>query len=344
MEYFTEQGSTHREAIERVRAKYGDAAQILTQRAVRAGGVLGLFARERVELTGYIRQDSAKEAANRRPDIEEDKRKLLATIQDRTLQEVLSEVRELKQAMETYRPPEAEADHPNLKAMDDLLALNEFTESYRRGTLDRIRSEVTLEGLEDWDALQDAVLDWIASSIEISPPSPRTGSRVFVLVGPTGVGKTTTVAKLAAIHRIGIGGLAPHDVRMVTIDSYRIGARQQIETYGGIMGVPTSCVETAEDLAKTLAMYAGVDLVLVDTIGKSPREAVKLAEMKQILEACGPRAEVHLAVAATTKTTDMEETLRQFEPFNYQAVLVTKLDETNRLGNVISVLSRGRKP
>ena len=344
MQYFTEQGATHREAIERVRAKYGDAAQILTQRVVRTGGVLGFFAREGVELTGYVRQDAAKEAANRKPGLEEEKRRLLASIQERTLQEVLSEVRDLKRTVETSRPPAAGADHPNIKAVDDLLLQNEFTESYRHGILERLRAEFSLEALENWDAVQDAVLDWIARDILVTETPEESTSRVFVLVGPTGVGKTTTIAKLAAIHKIGIGGLQPRDVRMITIDSYRIGAKQQIETYGDIMGVPTSCVETAEDLQKTIALYKDTDLILVDTIGKSPREAVKLAEMKQILEACGPRAEVHLAMAATTKATDMEETLRQFEPFGYSSVVVTKLDETNRLGNVISVLSQQRKP
>ncbi len=344
MEYFTEQGTTHREAIERVRAKYGDAAQILTQRVVRTGGVLGFFAREGVELTGYVRQDAAKEAVNRKPDLEEEKRRLLASIQDRTLQEVLSEVRDLKRTVEAYRSPDSPAEHPNLKAMDELLALNEFNEDYRRGMLERLRSEFSLDALEDWDAVQDAVLEWIAGDISVARFAEGSGTRVFVLVGPTGVGKTTTIAKLAAIHKIGIGGLPPRDVRMITIDSYRIGAKQQIETYGDIMGVPTSCVETAEDLAKTIAMYKDVDLILVDTIGKSPREAVKLAEMKQILEACGKGAEVHLAMAATTKATDMEDILRQFEPFDYSAVVVTKLDETNRLGNVISVLCQRRKP
>jgi len=344
MQYFTEQGATHREAIERVRAKYGDAAQILTQRVVRTGGVLGLFAREGVELTGYVRQDAAKEAVNRKPDLEEDKRRLLASIQEQTLQEVLSEVRDLKRAVETSHSADSPSDHANIKAVDDLLALNEFTEAYRRGILERLRSEFSLEGLEDWDAVQDAVLEWIARDIQVAKVPGGAGARVFVLVGPTGVGKTTTIAKLAAIHKIGIGGLPPCDVRMITIDSYRIGAKQQIETYGDIMGVPTSCVETSEDLQKTIALYKDIDLILVDTIGKSPREAVKLAEMKKILEACGPRAEVHLAMAATTKATDMDEILRQFEPFDYSAVVVTKLDETNRLGNVISVLSQKRKP
>jgi len=109
------------------------------------------------------------------------------------------------------------------------------------------------------------------------------------------------------------------------------------------MGVPVSCVETAEDLKKTLALHSDADLVLVDTIGKSPRDAVRLAEMQRLVAACGPQAEVHLAVTATMKTSDMAETLRQFEPFGYRAVVLTKLDETNRVGNAISVLAERRK-
>jgi len=103
-------------------------------------------------------------------------------------------------------------------------------------------------------------------------------------------------------------------------------------------------VETFEDLRKTIALYSqDVDLILVDTIGKSPRDNVKLAEMKQLLAACGSNAEVHLALAATTKSSDIREILQQFEPFNYRSVIVTKLDETIRIGNVVSALTERGK-
>jgi flagellar biosynthesis protein FlhF len=141
-----------------------------------------------------------------------------------------------------------------------------------------------------------------------------------------------------------MGGGRPLSVRMITIDNYRIGARQQIETYGGIMGVPVSCVETAEDLRKTVAMHSDADLILVDTVGKSPRDAVRLAEMQRLLSACGPGAEVHLALSATTKASDMVQIMRQFEPFDYKAVVITKLDETNRIGNAVSALAERGKP
>jgi len=367
MQYFTEQAHSHREALELVRAKYGEQAQILSHRSVRAGGILGLFKHEEVEVTGYIRPAPRPEVQVRaKVDLEEEKRKILEKARgeqqpraDEALDRVLQEIRDLKGRMDD-RPREAEAeaeDHESIRRVDALLAQNDFTEAYRRDIVARMRREFTLEALEDWDAVESRVIGWIGDSIEVwaperargnaSPgsdnlPGPR-GPRVLALVGPTGVGKTTTIAKLAAIYTVGMSGEKPRAVRMITIDNYRIGAKQQIETYGNIMGVPVSCVETAEDLKKTLAFYSDADLVLVDTIGKSPRDAVRLAEMQRIIEACGPFAEVHLALAATTKTSDMAEILRQFEPFAYRAVVLTKLDETIRLGNAISVLSERRK-
>ena len=170
------------------------------------------------------------------------------------------------------------------------------------------------------------------------------GTRILIIVGPTGVGKTTTIAKLAAIHGIGDGRQPPRKVRIITIDNYRIAAKQQIETYAEIMRIPVSLVESASDLQNCLAFNQDAELILIDTIGRSPRDLAKLAEMKEILAACGSQACVYLALSATTKASDTEEILRQFEPFGYRAVVLTKLDETMRIGNIVPCLSRHRKP
>ena len=354
MQYFTEQAPSHREAIDQVRGKYGEQAQILSHRTVRAGGILGLFSRELVEVSGYLKPRSEAPRVPAVGNLEEEKRKILNLAKaqesaadpkagEKALEKVLAELRDLRSSLETGRETVAEGEHEAISRIDELLAANDFSEAYRRGIVARLRRDFTLEGLEDWDAVQDGVLDWIGDSFEIWRGEEGPKPRILALVGPTGVGKTTTIAKLAAIYTVGIGGEKPRSVRMITIDNYRIGARQQIETYGNIMGVPVSCVETAEDLRKTLDLHSDADLILVDTIGKSPRDAVKLAEVQRLVQACGPRAEVHLALAATTKTSDMAEMLRQFEPFAYRAVVLTKLDETDRIGNAISVLAEKRK-
>ncbi|MGO8694605.1 MAG: flagellar biosynthesis protein FlhF [Rectinemataceae bacterium] len=347
MQYFTEQASSHREAIDLVRSKYGDAAQILSHRSIRVGGFMGLFAREGVEVTGYLRPETkaaAKSAAI--PDLEEEKRKILAQARaDQALQQVLAEIQGLRERLDRgpSADPDAE-DHETLRRVDALLALNDFSEPFRRETLVRLRRDFSIDGLDNSEDVEEAVLEWIGDSIEVWKEPETRRPRILALVGPTGVGKTTTIAKLAAIYTVGMATERPLSVRMITIDNYRIGARQQIETYGNIMGVPVSCVETAEDLRKTIAFHSDADLILVDTVGKSPRDAVKLAEMQRILAACGSGAETHLALAATTKASDMVQTLRQFEPFDYKAVVLTKVDETNRLGNAISALAERRKP
>ena len=167
--------------------------------------------------------------------------------------------------------------------------------------------------------------------------------RIFIVVGPTGVGKTTSIAKLAANFGLGNNGNAKENVRIITIDNYRIGAKKQIQIYGDIMRIPVSFAETDGDLKKYIALYSDVDIILIDTIGKSQKDYKKISEMKQILDVCKTQAEVHLAVSATTKTKDLEEIFQQFEPFNYQSIIVTKLDETSQIGNIISVINKKKK-
>jgi flagellar biosynthesis protein FlhF len=361
MQYFTEQANSHSEALEMVRSKYGEAAQVLSHRTVRRGGFLGLFSREGVEVTGYIRP--GRQQASKSPpkqDFEEEKRKILAQARaDQALQQVLAEIQGIKERLDETSSASSRAaseaeDHETIRRIDALLALNDFSEGFRREAVARLRRDFSLDALDDVEEVESAALEWVGDSIRLWRGQEGPGYRgqgpgrlmpkILSLVGPTGVGKTTTIAKLAAIHAVGIGGGKPQSVRMITIDNYRIGARQQIETYGGIMGVPVSCVETAEDLRKTVAMHADADLILVDTVGKSPRDAVRLAEMQRVLSACGPDAEVHLALSATTKASDMVQIMRQFEPFDYKAVVITKLDETNRIGNAISALAERGKP
>jgi flagellar biosynthesis protein FlhF len=344
MQYFTIQARSDREALEKMRLTYGEDARILTHRSVRVGGILGFFSSEGVELTGYVSEDAGKK---RRAEVEEEKKKILDSARkEQTLQLLLKEIQGLRDSIkETRQPEKEEALHPSLQRIDDLLAQNEFSEDFRTDIAGMARREFSLEKLDNFPALQAAVVEWIGSRIRIDSPrgSDGKGARAVVIVGPTGVGKTTTIAKLAAIHGIGGNGTRPKRVRIVTIDNYRIAAKQQIETYAEIMRIPVSLVESATDLAKVMALHQDTDLILVDTIGRSPRDLTKLAEMKEILDKCGSEAMVYLAVSATTKASDTEEILRQFEPFKYRSIILTKLDETMRIGSVISSMDKHHK-
>ncbi|WP_455383697.1 flagellar biosynthesis protein FlhF [Salinispira pacifica] len=354
MEYFVEQAPTHREALDKVRVKYGDNARILSHKTVRLGGFLGFFAREGIEVTGYYSYEPVK---RKTIDVEEEKKKILNAVKaEKTIDLVLKEIQDIKERMDKQPTgagaPAAESSHPSIRRIEELLLQNEFTPSYTQSILARLRSELSVEELDNIELVQNRVVEWIGDSVSISAEAPAYGpgaarreerAQVFILVGPTGVGKTTTIAKLAAMYGITGTNGKPAAVRILTIDNYRIGAKQQIEIYGEIMGIPVAFAESPQDFKKYLDLYHDVDLVFVDTIGKSPKDFAKLGEMRELLRASGAASSVHLALSATTKTSDIYEILRQFEPFNYQSIVLTKLDETTRIGNVVSILAEKQK-
>jgi flagellar biosynthesis protein FlhF len=348
MQYFTIEAPTPREALEQMRRQYGQDARILTHKSVRRGGMLGLFAREAVEITGYIgkKQKSPPTAAA----VEESRQKILADARrEQSLQLILREIEALKTQLNPDAGDKKGDKPPGLMRIESILQANEFTRAFTEDIVARIRKEFSLEDLDNFPVLQTQVLDWIGEQIRICSPVQvpevrEEGAKVFIVVGPTGVGKTTTVAKLAAVFGVGGSNSSSPKVRIVTIDNYRIAALKQIETYAEIMRIPVSCVESAGEFRSFLAMADGTGLILVDTIGRSPRDLAKLAEMKDVLEAAGARSEIHLAISATTKASDVEEILKTFEPFKYKAVILTKLDETLRIGNILSVLTASGKP
>jgi len=362
--YFTEQALTFDEAERKAKEKYGERLTILMHETVKIpGGIFNLFPREGVKITGiipnrtqyrtgevaHVKPAAAKEAAPVTLNFAEEKEKILATAnaskENAALKEVLAEVKTIKEKLEHQGLAGSREEHPTLNRIDDILILNDFPLSYRRNLLERARKEVSFDGLENYNAVQDKVLEWVGESVKIYENEKfNVRPRIMILVGPTGVGKTTTIAKLAANFGIDDKANQKRRVALITIDSYRIGARQQLEKYGEVMEFPCYCISDYDEMKRTIAMNAdSVDLFLVDTIGRNPRNMIELGEMKQLLSACGTLAEVHLAVAATTKASDLKEILQHFEAFDYRSVLVTKMDETVRAGNVIGTLAEKGK-
>ena len=384
MEMYSEKGFSRKECELKIAEKYKRPFHIMGEREVKIGGFLGLFSRPGVEVdfffsptlyknpshTGYHTgapyswgaSDSAQTqkqygteqyARNRAPDLEEEKRKVIAAAgksYEQTVasardasQAILSSLNEIKEKIESGGRKE---ENPAFVRAAELLRQNDFSEGYIKTMLERLRKELPLDTLENIDAVQDHLLEWIGESISIfkedeKPRSPR----VMVLIGPTGVGKTTTITKLAAIYGIGTSEIPAVNVRMITIDAFRIGAKEQLETIGNIMQIPVTCIDNKQDLRKEIALNSeDTDLFLIDTIGKSPKDSAKLGEMKEILEGCGRGADYHLVIGAGTKSSDIENIMRQFEPFNYKSVVLTKMDETDRIGNILSALAEKKKP
>ncbi len=171
----------------------------------------------------------------------------------------------------------------------------------------------------------------VAGPIQL-PPGQR---RVVALVGPTGVGKTTTIAKLAANFRL----RQRRRVGLITVDTYRIAAVEQLRIYAQIIDLPMVVVASPGEMAPALAQLGQVELVLIDTAGRSPRDEVKLHELKAFLT-LAQADEVHLVLSASAGASTLLQTARRFDVVGPNRLLLTKLDEAAALGHLLPVLEQ----
>jgi flagellar biosynthesis protein FlhF len=154
------------------------------------------------------------------------------------------------------------------------------------------------------------------------------------LIGPTGVGKTTTIAKLASRYKLNYG----KEVGLLTTDTYRIAATDQLKTYANILDIPLDIVLTKNDINEAIAKMGGTDLILVDTAGFSHKNASQRKDMEEILNTVDPAydKEVFLVLSATTKYRDLKEIVDTYKTFTDFSLIFTKLDETDLYGNILS--------
>lgn len=170
-----------------------------------------------------------------------------------------------------------------------------------------------------------------AGTLKLKKNSPR----IIALVGPTGVGKTTTTAKLAAMYALNRG----NKVALITMDIFRVGAIEQLKTYSRIMGIPLEVASTPKELEKAVEKHSACDLIFIDTAGRSHKDKEKLDEMKNFLEEKIPM-EVYLCLSATTKDRELEEILKRFKIFQISKVVFTKIDECESFGNMVNLLMK----
>ena len=161
---------------------------------------------------------------------------------------------------------------------------------------------------------------------------------VYALIGPTGVGKTTTIAKLAARCVVRYGAAS---VGLITTDSYRIAAHDQLRVYGKILNVPVHAIKDTRDMVATLAKMHDKKTVLVDTVGMSQRDEL-VAEQSAMLTACGPRMKRLLLLNATANAATLDEVIHAYTREGVQGCVLTKLDETASLAPALDCAIRHR--
>ena len=191
------------------------------------------------------------------------------------------------------------------------------------------------------DQCRDFLTATIANLVQTTGSlwSPGDPQKRISLIGATGVGKTTTIAKLAA-EAITKSGAR---VALVTIDTYRIAAVEQLKVYGEIMGLPVEVVLSPEQLQEAFRRHRDKDLILIDTAGRSPRDQIQIDELNQFLGQ-GSKVENCLVLAAPTEERLQKKTLEAFSPLPLSRLIFTKLDETDRCGTLINIPIQSNLP
>jgi len=215
----------------------------------------------------------------------------------------------------------------------------ELSEELARDLVDRLRRGAA--DLEDPVLLKARAARMIEDEMHVCGAIPITPGhcRTVALVGPTGVGKTTTIAKLAANFRL----REKRRVGLITVDTYRIAAVEQLRTYADIIDLPMEVVSTPREMRQAVARLSDMELILMDTAGRSPRDEVKIQELKSMLTEAQPD-EVHLVLSSSAASSQLVKTAERFAEVGTTALLLTKLDETTGLGNVLPLLRTSGLP
>ncbi len=182
-------------------------------------------------------------------------------------------------------------------------------------------------------------LETLGRSLTVTEDDILTQGGVVAMIGPTGVGKTTTIAKLAARYNLRHG---PHHVALVTTDSYRIGAFEQLCTFGVIMDAPVRLVRTAQELREAITGFSDKSLILIDTAGMGQRD-LRLSQQFTLLQDA-PQIRNYLVLAANALHAVLRETVAVFGRVPLSGAILTKVDETTRLGAALSAVHEKRLP
>ncbi len=352
-------------ALAKVKQRLGEGAVILHTRSFTRKGLLGFGSRKIVEITAAEGADDSLSRLDRstpqtrstsepgiprdlnrndsvrpttriedgtqnefpRQDIENLK-KIVTDLVDQTRRDRMERI-----AFQTHVPEELFETYHNLLK-------NEVSHELAENLVRQVKAELTEDELRD----KKLVADKLASCIETILPDAggidlpvKAGPTIIALVGPTGVGKTTTVAKLAAEFSL----RQSKKVGLITIDTYRVAAIDQLRTYANIIGVPLKVVMSPEDMKTAISVLSDRDVVFIDTAGRSPADAVKLKELNSFLSQV-PLDETHLVLSATSSDAVLVETVKKFSIIEPRKVIFTKLDEAVGFGVLLRCLQEAQ--
>jgi len=268
------------------------------------------------------------------PETEQDEKIMLRTGEQSFLQDKLLEFEKKLDLLLTEKPSNTESLID--KYLDSLENLD-FSREYLKFMKDKFKKELSFEESQNIEIIRSKVNQEIENNIDAENSQLEKGD-VVILVGPTGVGKTTTLVKIASQCRI----YSEMVIKFLTIDQYKIGAVDHLSNYADILKSNCVVVRTKEDFMQEV--IDDVDVVFVDTLGTSQKDNQHLAVIKDKIDIKKKRIKIYLTISATTKYTDIIDIMERFRFLNYNSVIITKLDETNTLGSVVSALWKYKLP
>ncbi|RWR14139.1 flagellar biosynthesis protein FlhF [Siminovitchia fortis] len=324
------------EAFQRVKVEVGEEAVILSSRVVWTGGILGFFKKKQFEVIAVMDNDDQIPENVPAP--------TLKAISENTgmkpneyEKSLLSELAELKEMVAAGR----KTVHPDLSVYPDPIQTvagklldQELDESHVKKISERL--------LENWrqankepsenETMQEAK-KILAEKIDQFNFSASSNKKFVALVGPTGVGKTTTLAKLAAHSALE----EKKKVAFITLDTYRIAAIEQLKTYAGLLNIPVEVVYEPQDFAKAAENFADYDRVFIDTAGRNYREAEFVHALNNILSREND-LETFLVLTVGMKERDIDPIMDNFQQMSIDRLIFTKADETKVYGPMVNIM------
>ncbi|MGN0513532.1 MAG: flagellar biosynthesis protein FlhF [Lachnospiraceae bacterium] len=363
------EAQTETEAVMKAKEELGPHAVVLNVKTVKQRGIMKLFKKDKVEITAALEErEFVQEINEKKPvmpsengqqkhiDVKVNDSESVKTNADSNLEKKLDNLSEMLKNqinenkdekknsagadLKDGEDPRQEAMNNNIKTLRliyNKLIDNEVDEKYANKLINEIESSLKKES--NIDSVLAGVYQKIILKLgEADTINLTDKQKVVFFVGPTGVGKTTTIAKIASKFKLN----EHKKVAFITSDTYRIAAVEQLNTYANILDVPVKVVYTEEELKNGIAEFKDYDLILVDTAGRSHKNIEQKDSVIDLYKSVkndenAPDTEVYLVLSVTTKYRDLISIAKAYENLGNYKLLFTKLDETGALGNILNI-------
>jgi len=346
------------EAMIKIKNELGRDAIILHTRKIKQKGIRGLFKKPLVEVVAALQEEQQAVVTKPAPAIEPVREPVIEPVKesvrpvveskpkaDPQIENLKSEMDEIKQLLKAYieKPQEheetTETSTPTTEAFnpDDLirsyLREYEIQENIIEKLLTIVKRQVSITSENEQmvrSAVKQAIKEYLGQPFTIDHFNGD--QRVFLFVGPTGVGKTTTLAKLAAKLSL----IDNKKVGLITADTYRIAAVDQLKTYSEILGIPLSVVYEASELPDVMYKYKDKDVILLDTAGRSHKSDELSRDLQDLMNNL-ENPEIFLVISLTTGYKDIVSIIDAYNFVDEYKIIFTKLDEASSYGNILNV-------